>query len=69
MTEEELLKQDPNDLAMTNNRAMFYRFLARPDSITKVFNKTAILDMQDIRGCKALRARPRQKSINFIKVL
>lgn len=49
MTEEQLLKQDPKDLAMANNRAMFYRFLARPDSITKVFNKVAVLDMQDIR--------------------
>lgn len=49
MTEEQLLNKSPEELAITNNRAMFYRFLARPDSITKVFNKTAVLDIQDIR--------------------
>lgn len=49
MTEEQLLNKNPQELAMVNNRAMFYRFLARPDSITKVFNKTAVLDIQDIR--------------------
>lgn len=49
MSEIELLENSPEEIVMKNNRAMFYRYLARPDSITKAFNKTAILDMQDIR--------------------
>lgn len=49
MADEQLLKTNPRETALTNNRAAFYRLLARPDSITKVFNKTAVIDMQDIR--------------------
>ncbi len=49
MEDRQLLNKSPQEIAMIENRSAFYRLLARPDSITKVFNKTAVLDIQDIR--------------------
>lgn len=46
--DEELLYHDPQELVLKEQRAMFYQLLAKPDSITKVFNKTAVLDRADI---------------------
>lgn len=49
MTNDELLlRQDEEELYVKNQRAMFYQVLAKPDSITKVYNKTATVDVQDI---------------------
>lgn len=49
MTNDELLlQQDEEELYVKSQRAMFYQLLGKPDSITKVYNKTATLDIQDI---------------------
>lgn len=44
----QLLKRNPEEMSLTEYRAAFYQLIAKPDSITKVFNRAAVIDIQDI---------------------
>lgn len=44
----ELLKKEPEEVRLTEYRSIFYRFLAKSDSITKVYNKTAVIKIENI---------------------
>lgn len=44
----DLLMRDPEETKLTEYRSIFYRFLAKSDSVTKVFNKTAVIEIGDI---------------------
>lgn len=46
--ESYLLKKNPEEMNITEYKSAFYQFLAKPDSITKVYNKTAVIDLHDI---------------------
>lgn len=52
-----LLQKTPEEVNITEYKAAFYQLLAKTDSITKVFNRDAIIEMDDIydlndRVCK-----------------
>lgn len=44
----QLLKKDPEEMSLTEYRAAFYQLIAKPDSVTKVYNRAAVVDIQDI---------------------
>lgn len=44
----DLLKQAPDEMRIKEHRAAFYQLLAKSDSVTKVYNKTAVIDINDI---------------------
>lgn len=47
-SDEDLLKIDSQAKVTTNYKSMFYQFLARPDSMTQVYNKNAVINIEDI---------------------
>lgn len=44
----QLLELSQEEKFIKEHRAMFYRQLAKSDSVTRVFNKTAVIDIEDI---------------------
>ena len=46
--DSQLLKKTPDEINIKEHRAIFYQLLAKPDSVTKVYNKTAVIDIDDI---------------------
>lgn len=46
--DSKLLQKSPEEVNVTEYKAAFYQLLAKPDSITKVFNRNVIIDMDDI---------------------
>lgn len=47
-SDEELLAKDTDEKVIVNYKSMFYQFLARPDSMTQIYNKNALINLEDI---------------------
>lgn len=43
-----LLQKNPEEVNITEYKAAFYQLLAKPDSVTKVFNRDVIIEIDDI---------------------
>lgn len=50
MNDVQLLQKTPEELSIKEYKAAFYQLLAKPDSMTKVYNKTAIVGIEDVFG-------------------
>lgn len=48
MDEGELLKRDSREVAVKDFKSVFYQMTAKPDSMSRVFNKDVVIDLSDI---------------------
>ena len=48
MGEGELLKRDSEEVAVKDFKSVFYQMTAKPDSMSRVFNKDVVIDLKII---------------------
>lgn len=56
-SDTELLQKSPEEVNVTEYKAAFYQLIAKPDSVTKVFNRDVLIEIDDLydlndRVCK-----------------